>query len=195
MRILTQRYALEVIGAEMSVDKSIELYGYCRSREEITRVLSQLDKAGISEILVRAPGKVGQWQPVAKPSRSSVFKSFLTGLPVGAVVGAVIAVSMRTEQAGAASRSQLGWGWLSIVLLIVVMALLWGGIAALANIGLGKLRRTPERERTGNDRYLVTVRCRFEDKSKIEALLVSQGAMITDEQGRSTDDERMRANG
>ncbi|MBV8101472.1 MAG: hypothetical protein JOZ31_20200 [Verrucomicrobia bacterium] len=179
----------------MSSNNSVELYGYCRSREETVRVLSRLDKAGISETLVRGPGKVGQWQPVAKPSRSSVFKSLLTGLPVGAVVGALIAVSTRTEQAGAASRSQIGWGWLSIVLLIVFMALLWGGIAALANIGLSKLRRNPENERTGNDRYLVTIRCRAEDKSKVQALLVSQGAMITNEQGPSADEERMRGDG
>jgi hypothetical protein len=72
------------------------------------------------------------------------------------------------------------------------MALLWGGIAALANMGLAKLGRSPGKERTGNDSYLVTVRCHSEDWLKIRELLVSLGAMITYEQGTSAEDEKIK---
>jgi hypothetical protein len=92
---------------------SIEVYGYCRSREETERVMTQLDRAGVSETLIRVTGKGGRWQRVAKPR--SVFKNFFTGLPVGAVVGCVIAVSMRSGHAGI-SRAHMDW--LSIVALI-----------------------------------------------------------------------------
>jgi hypothetical protein len=35
----------------MNSDDSVEVYGYCRSREETERVVSELDKAGISSSL------------------------------------------------------------------------------------------------------------------------------------------------
>jgi len=173
----------------MSSNNSVELYGYCHSREETERVVSELDKEGISDTLIRVSGKGGQWQRVAKPSRRNVFKSLLVGLPVGAVVGAFLAASMRSGHAGAA-RAHMDW--LSIVALIVVMALLWGGIAALGNLGLAKLGRSPGNDRTGNDRYLVTVRCHSEDRPKIRALLIRLGATITDEQGMSLEDEKIK---
>ena len=156
----------------MSGDESVELYGYSRGRQETEELVSQLDKAGISETVIRVPGKEG-WHRVAKTGkRKSVWKSLMTGLPVGAIVGGLIVVSTQTEQAGA-SRFHINLFF--IAGLILVSGFLWGGLAALANLSVGRIAPSP-----GNGRYLITVRCRPEDKLKIQQMLVHQGVILTD---------------
>ncbi|MBV9873083.1 MAG: hypothetical protein JO025_00015 [Verrucomicrobia bacterium] len=162
----------------MSSSNLVEVLAYCRGRGEADRVTARLTDSGFGNDRVTVSGKEGPWNRNTKARQRSVVRSVTIGLPIGAVIGAVVGFY---TQAGHAIGSQQYWltfvGWMAIV------AIFLGLVAAILAVGLGKLAPSPGNEPPGSGRFLVTVRCALEDKLKVQSVLVSQGAILTDQQG------------
>ena len=171
----------------MSSSNLTEVRAYCRGRKETERVMHQITDSGLPKNAINVSGKEGYWGKGPKARQMSIVKSAVIGLPIGAVVGGIIGVITQTSHAAAAG---FHINWLIMIGFIVLMALFCGGVAAILAAGLGKLAPSPGNEPASSGRYLITVRCRSEDKLKIQSLLVGQGAILTDKQGSQNSEAR-----
>jgi hypothetical protein len=156
----------------MSGSHLVEFYGYSQGQKETDRVISRLVRSGAVEVAISQ-----KEQRAAKVQRRSVSKTLIFGTTIGAVLG--IAISMITKSYPVvATRFPISGP--ARIGLIVSMALCCGAAAVILTTDRPTTASPPQNEPADNDRYLVSVRCRVEDRLKILSLLLTQGLTVTD---------------
>jgi hypothetical protein len=128
-------------------------------------------------------GDEGHWGR-AKTRQRSILRSALIGLPIGAV-GAI--VSFLTELAHAIAFEQYWFNPERLGLVAALFAAFW---VAILLRRLGKMAPSAGNEPNGSGRYLLRAQCRSEDKLRIRSLLISNGAILTDDQGADRSNNR-----